>query len=328
MDDVAFFDTSPYDVRGGVFSSMCKKDEGTKESETPTMEKAPVDMTTSAEDPASATAETPAVRKRRPTKSQTMEHPIKIDPDIAIGLPRTDTAPADLGAAKKASNRKSLLSTGLASSLFEGRNTSSESLSKAKAPDDNAHASSSSTTLSSSAPTASTLVGAKDGTNAGITPAGLPRDPSPIRGNEQASVTTSRNSPVPWTPPTDVSLGHENSISPAAVIDANDASTASIMNSLRARDKKALQSQAKLVGDNFKKGWASFASKRGLNIKPASEVKEPEKPPPAYRPPEEDSEAAAGGRTSMDRPMSLKERLDVAAHAKAAAAAGTNSTLR
>lgn len=101
MDDLAFFNTSALDIRGGIFSEAGKLNQDAKREEVHSKEAAlqtgqEAAIATSHEDPGSATVES-QLRKRAPVKALTVDHlhsSFSEEHGMAGSLSRTDTAPA------------------------------------------------------------------------------------------------------------------------------------------------------------------------------------------------------------------------------------------
>ena len=345
MDDIAYFDTSKLDIRGGIFSSAGKNYSPPDEDEDVAQANG-VDVATSAEDPTSAVAETPALRKRRPTKSQSMD-PVGLlstdETSAKVGLPRTDTAPAAVASgpnAKKASaisatkkwfasstattsNHRPTSSLSQLSIRSDGSNESMRrSLSNDKAP-----ASSTGPVISVSMEGESSMLTVDNpaSRSASALPDDLSTESLPLKGTN-GTADSEENLP----------RDADRSISPdSATTVGKGASNASLISSIRTRDKKALQSQVNVARDNIKKWGVNFAAKRKSAMHPhLSEERDPDKPAAIYRPEMDERddtpirgsrpESTSASRTAVSPNRTLKERLNAAA--QAAATTGTSSS--
>lgn len=313
MDDIAFFDTSAQRIRGAIFSECGKKvaepsgtaalatEKGSEPSTQPGL-----DVSTSKEDPSSATAETLNVRKSRPTKSQTADTNELSSLVGEVTLPRTETAPVELESlgSRRSSVIEATKRTLAADSDVDSKRLSTSSLEKVRASQETPRPGVQS-------------VPQRDGTT----------EPSKQDGSTTAFQSTLNQNlvkPKPsiasFTP--SLGTGHARSASPsdtASVMsapvgdeDTPSSSTTSLLASFRTRDKKALQSQLNVTKDAVKKWGIGFAAKhrpRDSSPLPAHE----EKPAALYRPAEEDGPGPADMAMSPTKAKSLKERLDAAA---------------
>ena len=333
MDDIAFFDTSSVDIRGGIFSQAGKvvkeptTDVPSGGNEMPTQ--TGVDVETCAEDPSSATAETPGLRKRRPTKSQTVnvngggggdsltsldEEDEKIS---GIGLPRTETAPANIGSTQGAKKSAAIqatkkwfaggarpASTSSLSGIGVQSNTSQESLSSRSKGRDR----------ESSMRRDSSPGGVAADTTASATDQGEERETeiSTLSSSTSKGHTSSRSVgrlALDSTSTNDALHLHDPSTSPTS-------SSSSFITSIRARDKKAVQAQVSSAKDAVKKWGVNWAAKRRNNLGNGTlDERDEDRPTAIYRPPDEDErggEADASSR-SAEGPQTLRERLEAAA---------------
>ena len=320
MDDIAFFNTNGLGIRGGIFSEAGKvsADHAVHEaaSEIPTLPGA--EIGTAAEDPASATAETSTMRQRRPTKVQTLDVTAPSEApgteSIEVGLARTDTAPAsiDIGAS---TNREPSLSetkkwfgkigrpqSESSQTVINGPvNASQESLSKQRSRNGER------TSLTATPNPAESSTTSENST----------RPPSPPLGGDISSYSP---------PPNRLSIGSINKATsdqtvPAPLDNATESSsTAALLTSLRARDKKAIQSQVNsqvnTARDAVKK-WGVNWAKRRTNFPNKLDEREGSRPAALYGQPEEESvirSSNAPDSPSQTQSPTLKERLDAAAH--------------
>lgn len=338
MDDVAFFDTSELDIRGGIFSTAGKKVDGpvvdvpAGRGDPPTQPG--VEIGTSAEDPASATAETAGMRRRAPTKSQTMGHTgpgstsvnreeEKEPPAI---IPRVDTAPAGFLVGREGSvmatstvqaTKKWFGNTARPPSIssiaaLAPKNPSKESLDTHRSHSVERNQERPAKTLPKQLAEASSLVpdlehkvpGEKVGL--GITTNNLPSAPAPAQASPQRPTRTSFESTSTAAAPADRAI----SASPTG---SNNA--ASLITSLRARDKQAIQSQVNTARDAVKKWGVNWAAKRRTQMGGTIDEQPTDRPAAIYRPSDEDEVHATDPplSRSAEGPKSLQDRLNAAA---------------
>lgn len=332
MDDIAFFDTSHLEVRGGIFSEAGKLKAAEEEGEQ--VEKPAADLSTSAEDPSSATAETATVRKRRPTKSQTMDAnrvSVTAEPEEEAeptqGISRTETAPAGLATGPTVKKTAAIQATRkwFAQNSRSGtmpvhagpfKSMSTDDVAKRSGSDSSGqsgklaeafaeHPPSATETAHLAASSTPELTGSDRESDSVVSmPAGIPSSLS------SRSIANSADS-----------ASDAASVSSDMTATSRDPSlsSSSLISTLRTRDKKAIQSQVNLAKDNLKKGWANFAAKRRSGLKGHLDERDEDKPAALYHPPDEDADVKASGGRASGEYRSFKERLDAAAHATAMA---------
>lgn len=330
MDDFAFFDTSELDIRGGIFSVAGKKVDGSVVdipaggTEPPTQPG--VEIPTSAEDPASATAETPALRKRRPTKSQTMGPPGLEQEKEPEGIPRIDTAPAGflfnqnntssstiqatkkwLGNAARPSSISSLAGMGVSNASkesFDSYRSKSVERNPAHVAGPSAEGPSKPLLASTGAEGKNREVGLGISTDTLIAKPSQtsPQGPARTSFDSSSTATSSTNRGLPDSP-------------------TSSTNTSSLITSLRARDKKAIQSQVTTARDAMKKWGVNWAAKKRTQFGGTLDEEPSDRPAAVYRPPDEDElhkGGDAGLSKSAEAPKSLQDRLNAAAAAAAA----------
>ncbi|WWD18383.1 hypothetical protein CI109_102833 [Kwoniella shandongensis] len=359
MDDLAFFDTSRLDVRGGIFSEATKVKRNVKgeEVESTQPKESAVEIETSHEDPSSATPATASnIRKRHAVKSKSIDLLTTGTSEPAdLGISRTETAPPGTslgGTAKKAAaiqaTKKWFAHTGatqppsLSSQTVKGGlpNTSTDSLERARSRSSDRHGSItvdslipesnfSNTPEVTAVQVSSSTAGLAEG-GAGDHPvASDQQDVLPPGKDSQLSDVDARSGRPAETKSIATPTTTNTSASPgqAAPPMGASVSSASLISSLRSRDKKALQAQMGTAKEQMKKWGVNFAAKRraGSMNHEHSEEREEYRPAALYRPPEADPRDDAplptttASHHSPGSGMSLQERLNAAAHAAATA---------
>lgn len=360
MDDIAFFDTTGQDVRGGIFSSASKyRSASETQPEEPTADdavKAPEQIITSNEDPASATPETTGPGQRVPSKAKTLGPGLEslAKEEAVKAISRVDTAPAEIGAAtapKRTSGFEKWFPPvpGLVPSLTGEKDASSSSTAPLAVRDKGINGSAVEPRRASmSAGPKLVIPDSNPSSSSGArtpSPPHLIETPISMRSlpGTSGSIDTGSNPSINSIAPSSNLTASSPSSTTTTASASSSATLLSAVKQYRAGDKKALQDITKTGMDGVKKGWMSFAAKRKALVsgEPPSPEQKPANPVP-YRPAEDDRDAAAGiavGRTSMSgdglsRSMegkSLKERLDAAAHLNAAAStsatAGTSASM-
>ncbi|WVQ65855.1 uncharacterized protein L199_004033 [Kwoniella botswanensis] len=342
MDDLAFFDTAKMSVRGGIFneSSKIKRGEETEQPETavPVSES---EIQTSNEDPASAVPSTSSLRKRNPLKSRTIDINELGQAEEApqLGLPRTDTAPPTLSngttnrtAATVQATKKWFAQTGSARPPSLTAQTVTGGF-KHSSDDNQLRQRSNSSEVQGTALSDPTLVDANFTNSPAIAAVQVSSSTAPLSEEEKRSleaVQPSDSTPTP-TPRGDINiraLQGEPRASDASVASTSSSSTgtipsaaphsstASLISSLRARDKQAIQAQVGTARDSLKKWGVGLAAKRKA-MKEGVQHREEHRPPALYRPPEEDFREDERSSASTSPNRSLQDRLNAAAHAGA-----------
>ncbi|KAL7423244.1 hypothetical protein Q5752_002544 [Cryptotrichosporon argae] len=306
MDDIAFFNTQGFNVRGGIFAEAHRdrarrESAENKEPANKEDEQVCVDVATSKEDPASATTETLGLRKRNPTKSQTLGLIGMADsaPDLTASteshaLDRTDSAPAAIGMSPKKPSPSASLATKKwkTPSLFSVSNGPNEDVMQ------HAHRAS--------------LDGSRTSSGTGIIAEPEERDETPaavteihIKGDNGSQTSVDTADPEPGSSTATLPSSGQ-SRSPAR-------STASLLSAVRNKDKKAIASQVNTARDSLRKWGAGFAAKRRGKQDDDDEDDEGESGPAAsgsrYAPP---YHAPERERTSGDY-RSLADRLSAVA---------------
>ncbi|WVQ80668.1 hypothetical protein IAT38_002773 [Cryptococcus sp. DSM 104549] len=370
MDDLAFFDTSKLDIRGGIFNEAAKlkRDvKGEKEPSPSPPKNTNAELGISNEDPASAVPATASLRKRHghgKTPSSSLDVPARpsssasaataaTDDDVSeTGITRTETAPVITsggsgvsgGNAKKAAalqaTRKWFAQTGTkpptlaaqsamsgfkvpsSDSLLRGRSTSSERRPESigegygeRGLEGNTDNRPEVAPVQVSMSTAASTPDPEDsGTGGAPTPVGKvdPREFDTLMAAARpsdASISTTSTSGTTDT-------AHSGA--------APHSSTASLISSLRTRDKKAIQAQVGSAREGLKKWGVSFAAKRrGLKTEDGEHEREEHRSTALYRPPEEEEDPrddeplslSLGSQSSRGQSgRSLQERLSAVAH--------------
>ncbi|ORY31370.1 hypothetical protein BCR39DRAFT_587470 [Naematelia encephala] len=332
MDDIAFFDTSPYAIRGGIFDDAHKRYVPPVSDEIDDTNGG-IDVMTSNEDPSSATPETSGLRHRHPDKSRTLAIPptsgISNEPaddvDSDKSFTRTETAPASLANGSNTHGKK-MTATQLRSWLT--------SASASVVPHKAAAEGSSRMSMDGSGARSHSVErvgGGQIGSHASIDAESKQRRASMIsRPSVESSVETSSGAVTPVatsnTPDSASSplLVDTAASVPAAAVptgkpDSPSSSKLSLISSIRTGDKKALASQVGLARDNVKKWGANWAAAKRQRFKTDEDS---ERPAAHYRPPEDYPVAdAMSARQSIENPgTTLQERL-----AAATSKAGTAS---
>jgi len=315
MDDISFFDTSKLGTRGGIFSEAGKvaADQAILEMGVEPIAQPAV---IAGEDPASAIAETATLRLRHPSKSMTLDgtplSEIVKEETPEIGLPRTDSAPPTLANGTSAKKGTAVLeiknwfpgngrSPSLSSQTVvnESHNASQESLDKPISRDNEIEKlaaqyaigpvlpESGSASESSTRPSSPPMKGDSSVNSLGRAPS-----------NSSDSALTERAIPAP-----------DNA--------AASSSTTALLNNIRARDKKAIQTQVNSARDAVKKWGVNWAAKRRTNIPSKLDERDEDRPAALYRPAEEDEGAdqSSTAPLSPTSSQSLKDRLNAAANA-------------
>ncbi|WWC88743.1 uncharacterized protein L201_003656 [Kwoniella dendrophila CBS 6074] len=343
MDDLAFFDTSKLNVRGGIFNEASKaKHDAEAEGKSPIEVNPSMDLETSKEDPSSAVPETTNLRRRNTQKSKSidingLDHS-KADPQLSI--PRTDTAPPSLNngntvnkAAAINATKKWFTQTGhmqspaLATQTVTGgfKNSSEDSLLGRKsggteerntplpAPTDSDPNFTNSPTIAPVQVSSSTAPLSAEEKR--ILEAAQPTE-SPGAESPRGEINIHALSGVPRQ--SDPSIMSISSSSTGATVPSTTAqsSTASLISSLRSRDKQAIQAQVGSARENLKKWGVGLAAKRKA-MKEGTYQKEEPRAPALYRPPEEDLREDERHSISTSPNRSLQDRLNAAAHSGA-----------
>ncbi|KAK8858495.1 hypothetical protein IAR55_002722 [Kwoniella newhampshirensis] len=345
MDDLAFFDTSRLDVRGGIFSeaTKVKRDVEGEVEELTEPNGAPVEIQTSNEDPSSATPATASnLRKRHAGKSKSIDvrgigNTESETPEL--GFSRTETAPpgtnvgtstkktaaiqatkkwfAHTGASRPPSLSSQTVTGGLpdssTDSLERARSRSSDRhgaiLVDSLAPESNFSNTPEVTALQVSSSTAG-LAETGDIATAISRPESIPQN---------IDVRFSQPSEAPSITGSNISTETIDTAHPTAPA----VSSASLINSLRSRDKKAIQAQMGTAKEQMRKWGVNFAAKRraGSMNHEHPEEREEHRAPALYRPPEADPRddapipITAVAQHSPGIGLSLQDRLNAAAHA-------------
>ncbi|WWD04793.1 hypothetical protein V865_002864 [Kwoniella europaea PYCC6329] len=353
MDDLAFFDTTKMSVRGGIFneSSKIKRGEETEQPETavPLPES---EIQTSNEDPASAVPSTSSLRKRNPQKSKTVDiNGLGQAEEVPqLGLPRTDTAPPTLS--NGTTNRTA--ATVQATKKWFAQNGSARppSLTTQTVTGGFKHSSDdnlmwqrlNSSEVQGTALSDPTLVDANFTNSPAIAAVQVSSSTAPLSEEEKRSleaVQPSDSTPTS-TPRGDINihaLHGEPRVSDASIVSTSStstgtipsaaphSSTASLISSLRARDKQAIQAQVGTARESLKKWGVGLAAKRKA-MKEGVQHGEEHRPPALYRPPEEDFREDERSSASTSPNRSLQDRLNAAAHAGATSVPMTIPTTR
>ncbi|RXK41609.1 hypothetical protein M231_01108 [Tremella mesenterica] len=313
MDDIAFFNTSQLDIRGGIFSSA-RKASLVPRNETEEISD-PIEISTSAEDPASATAETPALRKRRTAKSQTLSTTASLndegdEPLVKDSISRVETAPPTLVSGHP--NRKATAIQATRKWFATTSHRPSSSLSHS--PSSSNNPSQDNLLLSRSKSSEPTPTSAITPDPTGQTPRLSVTEPS-------TALPVSTGSSDSLDPPSSERQDLTRSSSPESnhtIGKPGVSSTATLISSLRARDKKALASQVNAARDTMKKWGVNFAAKRKAGLKPdVLDDRDPDKPAALYRPEEDEVDIPSSPqfKHSTESPgLSLQDRLNAVAH--------------
>lgn len=338
MDDIAFFDTSTLDIRGGIFSSAGKVVHslgttppvvGTDAATQPS-----VGISQSAEDPSSAIPETSGLRKRQPSKAQTLNTNRSLatapaDREGEARLPRTDTAPANLASVANLNKSATIQATkkwfannGRPPSIsslagISKENTSKESLSQPKRR-------SLETVPGREVPPQNNPASGDDALITVFDEPTVVVSSEAVQGNgteKAASLSSSRTSHETARPASTPNSTADDAGSGARPHGA--ASTASLITSLRAGDKTAIQSQMTSARAAVKKWGVNWAAKRKPNIGGLGDDADEDRSAAVYRPPDEDIDVNAGYAGGLSRSSeghkTLQERLTAAAAAAAQA---------
>lgn len=357
MDDIAFFDTSKLNIRGGIFSEAGKyveavtQDTGAAGVDAPTQPGAPIssELPPAGDLAIGSVTDSSGVRQRRPTKSQTMnagykrtnDNDISLDstgmePSLTGDLKRVDTAPAgvaiDQGTAKSTAlnaTRKWFAGNGRPPSISSlggmvTTGAANETIDKPQRAAESVRS-----------------VGDEDRGVSDIASASAPAliaKPPSVHSHASDASTAHKVSPLASvkslarssSPSPSTSTGPSDSVSQSALPGDQPTGTtaAALITSLRARDKAAIQSQVNTARDAVKKWGVNWAAKRRAGSSTAETLEKDEaKPVPLYRPIEDerDHQSGAGPSRSPDAPKTLKERLDAAAAAAAANATASPS---
>ncbi|KAK4686092.1 hypothetical protein P7C73_g4034, partial [Tremellales sp. Uapishka_1] len=294
MDDIAFFDTSALNLRGGVFSEAGKVDESEKSE----LVEEPIDLTVSKEDPSSAVPEVPGLRKRghvaKATSVDVDSDGVKPDHDPDLTIHKVDTAPA-------------LDSHGNGSKRLSGVLTAKKWFATTTAA---ANRSSTRTSLDDSD---DELVKVRSrsserGANIANTPEVAPVNVSTATADQVEDASNPIHPHPLAAAPSEASL---YSSFPHPEPSPSPSSNPSLISTLRSRDKKAIAMQVNSARDTVKKWGVNWAAKRRAGLpNDHLDERDEDKPAALYRPPEED------GPRSLEV-KSLKERLDAAAAASA-----------
>ncbi len=305
MDDIAFFDTSTLGIRGGIFSEAGKvsTEQALQETLAERASQSAVDLVSSAEDPASVTAETPALRKRHLAKAQSLDtSPAGFGAEDTPegGLPRKDTAPAAIATAqqKAVTNKWLPQPSSLASqaSTSDSASASHESLGQSSISTETQRVEDDS--LAEAIATPLPMEGdipSKHSSRA-------PSPPHHLSFHSLARPSTDATNNVT----TERAIPHQENASPSS-------STTTLLNSLRIRDKKAIQSQVNSAKDAVKKWGVNWAAKRRANVPGQLDERDESRSAALYRPPEDDIPAGHSRPPESPSQPSLKERLDAAA---------------
>ncbi|WVW84592.1 hypothetical protein I302_106626 [Kwoniella bestiolae CBS 10118] len=341
MDDLAFFDTSKLNIRGAIFndSSKIKRTTESEESDT-TVPKPEVEIQTSNEDPSSAVPATTNLRKRNIQKSRTVDVNGSGETERApqLGIPRTDTAPPTISngttnktAATVQATKKWFAQTGSARPPSLTTQTVTGAIQHPS--DDNLiRQRSNSSEFQRSSSADPTLNNANFTNSPAIAAVQVSSSTAPLSEEEKKILEAAQPSDnTPSTTPrgelniralageprqSDASIGSTSSSSTGANIPstAPHSSTASLISSLRARDKQALQAQVGTARESLKKWGVGLAAKRKA-MKEGVQHREEHRPPALYRPPEEDLREDERSSLATSPNRSLQDRLNAAAHA-------------
>ena len=340
MDDIAFFDTSLFGIRGGIFSEAGKLPRDQAGVETaPESTIQPGDVVMAAEDPSSAVPEVPTLRQRHLAKSQTLDttHPIEIlqvetsermprkeaPPNAVLGIPKR---PPEVNATKQTNQLDQ--SASLSSQAESGgpRNGLQEGvdwrLSIAEADK------SASDLVDKSAIGDTQIVSRQSPMNGGNASSSLTGAISSQLIGERSTLSLPKSSTDSARSSTD-----DLPVIPVAENAAEIPSTAALLNSIRTRDKKAIQSQVNTARDAVKKWGVNWAAKRRTNLPDKLDERDENHPAALYLPPENQAGPSGLGKSpeSPNHAQTLKERLDAAAHsppnrARSASSSSRNST--
>ncbi|WVQ96740.1 hypothetical protein IAU59_003847 [Kwoniella sp. CBS 9459] len=354
MDDLSIFDTSHLQVRGGVFDEAGKfkrNAEGDRE-EPPTIEGQPKEeLVVSNEDPSSAVPTTSTLRHRHNNRAQSTDL-TNIDlrangtaEVTGLGISRTDTAPPAVGngastktsAAVQATKRwfaqtgssrpPSLSMQSVAGGLpndsdptmIRQRSSSSERPRVLSAEPQPVEANFENDPVIAAVQVSSSTAGHIDSERSSLAP-------TPSNDSDHSKTPTGGINPHTLSAPRRPSADQASSASRSSLenagsstgtpAQAHQSSTSVLMNSLRARDKKALQAQAGAARESLKKWGVGLAAKRRAGRDP-THPQEEHRPPALYRPPEEDAREDDVGlvATSPTGGRSLQDRLNAVAHA-------------
>ena len=310
MDDIAFFDTSALDFRGGIFSSAAKitknptTDVPAGKDETPTqpgVEIPPAEESLTGSD-------APGLRKRTTSKSKTLDI-IKQKPALVesqesdSGLTRVETSPV--------LNSKQTLTAGT-------RNWFSQNGSKVSLPakpDLNIIKGGSGDSLKFGKLSRKSSRHEDHSKGLGITNSTVSSSTSSITEPEKPEELLPESAPR-VSKSLDLTTGSLETLPSGANLSPSG-STSTLISSIKARDKKALQSQVNTgvssARDAVKKWGANWSAKRKSDRAEVPHVA------PMYRPPDEERDIdayttshPAPSRTS-DSSLSLQERLNLAA---------------
>ncbi|WWC62485.1 uncharacterized protein I303_105081 [Kwoniella dejecticola CBS 10117] len=343
MDDLAFFDTSRLSVRGGIFNEASKVKQDVDSHADDDKEAVPeTDIQTSNEDPSSAVPATANLRKRHPQKSKTTDVGDigRSETPPGMSIPRTDTAPPTLSnsnttktAAAMQTTKKWFAQTG--SSRTPSLSTQTTTGGLGTKSDENMLRQTSDGITTRPSPSAETALLNSNLTNSpSISAVQVSASTAPLSEEEKRSLEVAQpREPSPMgTPrgeldihclrgipaPSDASIASTSSSSTGAIqpSSATQSSTASLISSLRSRDKQALQAQVGTARDSLKKWGVGLAAKRRA-MKEEQVQKTESRAPALYRPPEEDLREDVRSHLATSPSKSLQDRLNAAAHADA-----------
>jgi hypothetical protein len=317
FDDLAFFDTSKFDVRGGIFSEAAKMN-AKADREDVTLQKGTPSQ------PGVVAKESSEVSKKRTSLHGDLGKPGSEDTKKAESVLSKFQTELGIGHNQHVENEKGS-ALGRSSSNASNRSRTTEVGSKVKLD----HSALGNEAASASAPTLVHLEGSDTVTSSpasdrpptitsGFHP--LP-EPASVKSND-----TSSSTPNTETPGGDI----DRSASPGTA-----AHSASLLESFRARDKQAIAAQVSSAKSVVRKWGIDFAAKRRADFQaPAAGagIKGQQTQPQAiYRPQEDDrlhstTSPSAGASTSLGHSpnRTLQERLNDAA--KAAAIANSTTT--
>ncbi|WVF69246.1 hypothetical protein IAT40_004022 [Kwoniella sp. CBS 6097] len=355
MDDLSIFDTSHLKVRGGVFdeAGKFKRTEEVQTETPPTVEiRATDELGTSNEDPSSAVPTTSTLRHRHRNRAQSTDL-TNMDPRpsgdteaVGLGISRTDTAPptvgngpttkasvavkatkrwfAQAGASRPPSLSTQTITGGLPNNsdpdMIRQRSTSSERRAVFATEPHSVDANLENDPVVAPVQVSSSSAGRAESERGSLAP--TPSNESGLSTPGSGIHPHTLSAPTP--PSLDQASDGRSSVETArataiAPAQAHQSSASAIMNSLKSRDRRALQAQAGAARESLKKWSVGFAAKK-RGGRESTHVQEEHRPPALYRPPEEDTreDDVPVVATSPNSGRSLQDRLNAAAHAGAA----------
>ncbi|WRT67714.1 uncharacterized protein IL334_004686 [Kwoniella shivajii] len=343
MDDIAFFDTSRLDLRGGIFDEASKMKQSSEvESSNAFDPKSEIEVQTSNEDPSSAIPSTSNLRKRNPhqkSKSTDIRDSLKTEEIPEIGISRTDTAPPsqsnNIPAPKAAAiqaTKKWFAQTGTAQPPSLANQTVTGGLS-ADGQDDMKRQRSQSKDRVPKLVADSNHTDANYANTPEIAAVQVSSSTMPLSEAEKKSLEAIQPSEASSTPRGEINI-HRLSGTPRpsstssvsmsstdtgviAPPETAQSSSASLISTLRSRDKKAIQAQVGTARESLKKWGVGLAAKRRA-MKEGFGLEEETRSPALYRPPEEDQREDERSVLSTSPHRSLQDRLNAAAHASVA----------